>query len=832
MTPLILQAGWRQLTRYRGQWLLSVLAITLGVAVVVAVDLANQSALGAFRAAHDLLAGRASHQLVAGPAGLDQALYRRLRIEHGLRRSAPVVEGRAVLPALDETLTLLGLDPFAEAPFRGYAAVGGSANVAGLIARPRTALLSAGRARALGLSTGEDFEVRLGGRRVRLTLAGTLAAGPAADELVVVDIATAQELLGRLGRLSRIDLILEDGAAETLTAALPPGVRLLSAAGQAESLGELSRAFRLNLTALSLLALLVGLFLIYNTLSFAVVRRRPIIGTLRALGATRGEVLRGLLLEAALLGAVGTLLGLALGVPLAQGLVQLVGRTVQSLYYEQAVVALEVAPLSLLKAVALGLLGAVLAAAVPAREAASLPPRSAMSRATLERGSRRWLLRAVLLGLLLAALGGLVLAASSGVSAGFVALFALVLGAALGVPAVTVLLLHPAAALLGRLAGLPGRLAARGAAASLSRTGVAVTALAVAVAAVVGVGVMIHSFRVGVIGWLEHTLQADYYLSADTAGGRSALGPARLQRLRGLPGVGSVQVNRWLELPTADGPVQLWAMELDRRAWRAYQFLAGEPQAAWEAFQAGAVVLSEPYAHRRGLSVGDSLVLPTREGPRRFPIAGVYRDYGSDRGTVRLSADTLQRWFGVSPATGAAIYAAAGADPAVLEQGLRELAAAPGLRLRSQRALKARSLEVFDQTFAITEVLRLLAGVVAFAGVLAALAALQLERARETAVLRALGFTPGQLVGLGLTQSGLLGLAAGLCALPLGVLLSGLLVHVILLRAFGWSMALAVAPGSLIAGVALAVVAALLAGLYPAWRDYRSLPAQALREEA
>lgn len=831
MKALVLRAGWRQLTRYRGQWSLTVLAIAIGVAVVVAVDLANQSALRAFDAAERVLLGAATHRLLGGPEGLPESIYPWLRIEQRVRHAAPVLEGRAQVPTLQRSVTVLGLDAFAEADLRGGGLVPGGGDIGQLMAVPNTALLSQDLQQALALAPAERFLLRAQGKNVEFTFLGPAARKESAlADLVVMDVASAQELLGREGWLSRIDLILTASEAAGLQAALPPGLRLLPAVAQSGSLHELTAAFRLNLTALSLLALLVGLFLIYNTLSFAVVRRRHMVGTLRALGVTQGEIMQGLLLEAALLGLLGALAGLALGVPLAHGLVRLVGQTVEALYAEQAVLGLTLAPWSLVKALLLGVLGAVVAAWLPARESAALPPRQMLSRAALEAGSRRWLLRAAGAGLLLAAAGGLALWLSSGLLAGFVGLFSIVLGAALWAPLLSAGLMRLAAPLLAALAGVAGQLAGRGAVASLSRTGVAVTALAVAVAAVVGVGIMIQSFRVSVSGWLEHTLRADVYVSTDAG---AALDAQLAERIRHLPEVAEITISRRFELATTAGPLQLWALELGPMAWGGFQLLAGEPEAGYQGLLDGGVMVSEPFAYHRQLRVGDSLQLPTRRGPHDFPIVAIYRDYGSDRGVVTLHARTLHRWFGDSPVTGLGVYGAEGATPEALMAAIRPLLAAaePGIRLSSQRALKQRSLEIFDQTFAITNVLRLLAGVVAFAGILAALAALQLERARESAVLRAIGFTPAQSAVLNIAQSGLLGLVAGLCALPLGVMLSGLLVHVILRRAFGWSMNFQVPPNTLLEGVALAVVAALLAAVYPAWRSYNESPAPALREE-
>src|SRR5690606_37650105 len=235
-----------------------------------------------------------------------------------------------------------------------------------------------------------------------------------------------------------------------------------------------------------------------------------------------------------------------------------------------------------------------------------------------------------------------------------------------------------------------------------------------------------------------------------------------VERIRLLPLAADVSVSRRLQLATEAGPLQLWALELGPQAWRGFQLLEGEPESAYRAFRAGGVMVSEPFAYRHRLRVGDGLRLPTREGMREFPVVAVYRDYGSDRGVVTLHADTLQRWFGISPITGIGVYGSGETTAEALLEAVRTLLPeARGIQLNSQQALRQRSLEIFDQTFAITNVLRLLAGIVAFAGILAALAALQLERARETAVLRAIGLTPAQSAALTVTQSGLLGLAAG-----------------------------------------------------------------------
>ena len=243
-------------------------------------------------------------------------------------------------------------------------------------------------------------------------------------------------------------------------------------------------------------------------------------------------------------------------------------------------------------------------------------------------------------------------------------------------------------------------------------------------------------------------------------------------------------------------------------------------------------MVSEPYAYRRELKIGDDLVLPAAAGDTAFPILGIFRDYITDSGAVLMPLDVYRRHWNDHGISGVGVYFHDSADRTPARAAIRSLIAAePRIRFRSNDMIRARSLEVFDRTFRITEVLRILAGIVAFLGLFSALLSIELERARETAILRALGLTPRQLGTLALTQTGLLGLAAGLLAIPLGIVMAALLVFIINQRSFGWSMGLTVEPAPLLLGIALALTAALLAGAYPAVRAGRSSVATRLREE-
>jgi putative ABC transport system permease protein len=855
MSGLLWRASRRHLQRHPWQIGLSVVGIALGVAVALSIHLANDSARRAFELATQAVTGRATHQIVGGPSGLAESVYRTVRVDLGARRAAPVVEGDAAAPDFPGRIFhVFGIDPFAEEPFRPHLTTRRERPTArspldtlvDLLARPGTVLISGPTAAALGLKPGDTLVLRVAGHRRAVKLVGLIEpadalSARALDTLLVTDIATAQELLGARGRLSRIDLIVsDDGPGRALLdrigRALPPGSELTRAGARADAAVQMTRAFALNLTALSLLALIVGMFLIYNTMTFSVVQRRPLIGTLRALGVTRGEIFTLVMAEALLVGVLGTAAGLALGAALAQGLLRLVTRTINDLYFVLAVRDVMVTPAALAMGAVLGV-GATLAATVaPALEATGARPREAMMRSRLEARARGALPRAAWSGaVLLAAGGALLLVPRAGVGWGFTGLFLLLMGSALIAPAVStglLALLHP---LIGRSFGLLGRMAARGIVSSLSRTAVAIAALMIAVSATIGVGIMIASFREAVVQWLEGTLRADVYVSTPSLVSNrpdATLDPAVIERLARAPGVASSSTSRGALVPSPRGPVQIVALGLDPGRTPGFRLKSGRPETVWRAFERGDVVVSEPYAYRHGVGVGGTIRLRTDQGERDFRVAGIFYDYGSSAGVVVMHRTTYDAGWSDRGVSALGLYAAPGTDAGALVDALRRLSVGgPEILIRSNRALREASLEVFDRTFAITGVLRLLTTVVAFIGVLSALMALQLERVREIGVLRALGLTPRQVWGMVTAQTGLMGVLAGLLALPVGILLAVVLVFVINRRSFGWTMPIEVAPAILLQGLALAVGAALLAGLYPARRLSQVQAAEALRDE-
>ena len=578
----------RTLLRHPLQFAIMTFGIALGVAVMVSIDLANASAARAFDLSTGAVAGRATHMIVAGDQGLDESLYVRLQTDPQWREtleSAPLVMSDAVSPQLDEVpFTLLGIDPLAEAPFRDYLSTGRGTsleNIVSLLTVPRSILLSASVAERNGLQPCQPAKLEdscrltlfINGETQHVYLTGLLEPSDdfsrhALETLILTDISTAQSLTGMDGRLSQIDLILPAGFdTQALSAALPAGTLLVTSERRNSQVAEMTAAFQIDLTALSLLALIVGVFLIYNTMTFSVVQRRPLFGTLRSIGYTRAQIFGMVLGEAAVIGLLGSGLGLGLGVLLGQGAVRMVTQTINDLFFVVSVRGIQIPASSLLKGGLAGFLACVLAAVPPAWEAASVTPRQALSRASLENKAKSVVKMAAGLGIFTALIGALILAISTqNLVVSFAGTFAVIIGLAMLTPLVTVTFMRLLAEPLGKGFGLLGRLAPRNVIRSQSRTAVAVAALMIAVSVTIGVQVMIASFRTTVTIWLEETMRGDVYISTQDLNAPLTdmpLDPEAISIARAQPGVQSSLAMRVVTVESKNGPLDLVAVTPD-----------------------------------------------------------------------------------------------------------------------------------------------------------------------------------------------------------------------------------------------------------------------------
>ena len=849
MPPILIRLGLRYISRRLFQSLLCVMGVALGVAVIIAIDIANASASRAFALSSEGIVGRATHQIVGGPNGFDSALYVRLRAELGIKDSAPVVSELVRIAGRDQALRLLGVDPFAEPPFRPYLAGQGQDvdpdALQRLIAQPGAAVISASLAGRLDLAVNDRIQISAGGRLSAGQIVGILRAEnnssrQALDDVIITDIATAQEFAGRAGRISRIDLILTPGEVERARAALPAGIRLIDVREE-NTIDQMTAAFEINLQAMSLLALVVGLFLIYNTVTFSVVQRRAVIGIMRALGTTRRQIFAFVLCEALMLAAAGTALGLALGIIFGRFAVALVSQTISDLYFAINVRSVSVDSASLVKAIAIGLGASLAGASLPSWDATRTPAAGVMKRSSEEEGARRRLPQISLAALLLMGLGFLLLQLpDESLVAGFASLLCIIVGGALLSPAVLAVMMRALQPVCGVLFGVLGRMACRAVSRSLSRTSVAVAALTIAVSVIVGVNAMIGSFRNTVAEWLDNSLGAQVYVSPPLFSSNFASVDVERdvkELASAVDGVRALSTSRLVAVSSPDypdmPPINLLASDYDiAGAGRRFQWTSAPAGGHQAALDAGKVMVSESFAYRRGLDAENNrITLDTERGLQSFEVFGVYYDYSTDQGTVYMSRAVYDQLFDDPYISSIGIFIESEAESAAVIAGLRAALKDYDLLVQDNAGLQGGALEVFDRTFAITIALRLLTTLVAFIGILSALMALQLEQRREYGAMRATGMTSRQLTRFTLIQTGLMGLVAGLLSLPIGTVLSLVLIYVVNIRSFGWTMQFQPLPAEYGEAFLVALIAAILAGVYPAWRLARLEPAAALRSE-
>ncbi|MHB1338909.1 MAG: ABC transporter permease, partial [Bellilinea sp.] len=464
-------------------------------------------------------------------------------------------------------------------------------------------------------------------------------------------------------------------------------------------------------------------------------------------------------------------------------------------------------------------------------------PRSALMRSGLERKARLviWLLG--LGGVLLTGLGVLLFTLpADNIVIGFAGTLMVIVGfamlSALGMRGILVVITP----VTGRLFGSLGRMAPRNLVNTLSRTAVAVAALMVAVAVTIGVTLMIDSFRYTVTLWMEQTLQGDIYISAP---GFKANTPTVeidqevISRLTNWPGIERVDLIRSTQVESPTGTIQISATSNEDVAnERLFKSRVGDARKIMQEMRDGAVLLSEPLANRLNLTSGDTLSLYTPQGEKFFPVAGVFYDYASSEGSLLMWMEQYRQIWGDREVTSIGLRLPSSGDVDQVVRDIQsELVAEQRLVIRANSALRADVLEVFDRTFAITGALQILATIVAFIGILSTLLLLQLEKQREIGILKALGLTGRELWKLTMLETGLMGLMAGLLAIPTGIALSLILIYVINLRSFGWTLQLMMSPQAFLLGLMVAISAALMAGILPAMRLSRMQAADAIRYE-
>jgi putative ABC transport system permease protein len=846
---------FRHLRRHPLLALLNILSVALGVAVYLATQIANQSANRAFAATVDLVAGKAELEITAPAGNLPETCFPSVAATSGISAATPIVRGLVTLPDFPgEYLVVLGIDVFTNVPFQTFDPIGfdaGELDIQRWLGPPGSIAVSEEFVARHHLKAGDRIRARVNMVDHDLPVGFILRSkgAPILDSrFAAMDIGWAQELFGRRGEVTAIQLRLTDprhreSATAELRKALPKDAIVKTPAQRTEEVDKMLGGFQLNLSAMSLVSLVVGMFLIYNTVSASVARRRREIGILRSLGVTRNEV-RGLFLgEAISLGVIGVLLGLVGGTLLAQLLSGAVAETISSLYVLINVKQVALEPRSFALAGIIGLGSVVVSAWLPAQAAARMEPvRALHGGATLERSvnlSPMWLWSG-LLCLGLAAVFSFLALSTGPAWLSFAAAFFVLASFSLLVPPLAFHFSARAGRVFRALrrhrqkAAVEAELAAANLSRALSRNSVTIATLAAAVAMTVGVSVMVFSFRETVQVWINDILTADLFIgpaSNEIIGSSSYMPPAALNFLETHPAVETIDTFRDAQLLMGSETVAVAVVRGSER--RQFQFMRGSSATILRRFhEEASVLISEPFARRQRLGDGDSIELTTPEGPRKFAIAGVFYDYTRDQGIVYLSQGNFTRFWHDDRVNSVALYLKRNASAEALSDAFRAKFSRNGeFVIYSNQTLRTRIFEIFDQTFAVTYVLLTIAVIVAITGIFLSLTILITERSRELAILRAIGGSSGQIRKLLLWETAMIGVLAALVGLASGICLSLVLTGVINRAFFGWTIRLAFPWGSLVVTPLWIIAAALAAGIVPAWRAGRMVLAEGLRSE-
>lgn len=842
--PVLRSLVLRPLLREKLRTLLTIGGIAVGIAVIVAIQLSNQSALRSFSESVDAVAGRANYQIASNAGSLDENVLASLQPlwERGVR-FAPVIDIDGAILDDDAPIRILAVDLFSDLHFRDYkytrivtsgerASSGAASQFLELFKRD-SVVVSETFARERRLTVGAPLRVRAAGRDavfvVRGILQSTGGGSAFSGSIGVCDISVAQRAFGLAGSLTRIDVMVPEQNAEAIVEsmrrALPSHLRIEPPSRRNERVGKMLRAFRVNLFALAGVALLVGIFLVYNTVLISVLRRRRDIGISKTLGVTSSQIIRAFVAEGALLGLVGSLLGVGLGYALSWSTLDLISRTINSLYVTTNPSTVTLGWGTVLVAVVIGTAVSIAAALQPAAEAAALRPTELIRPGIYQRIGKNRMRLLALLAVSMFALSAVTarIPAIGGIAVGgYAAVLLAVAGFALISPLVLTAIAAALTPLLASLSRVSGRLAGRAVPSSLRRTSVATAALAIAIGMMVAIAVMVGSFRETVRVWVAQTVQSDLWIrparalsNTPSAGFPESITP-ELQKLRFIEAFDRISGR---DVIFRDSIISLGSADFDVAISHGTLPMI-RPRSSTDALRAaiarGGVLISESLALKFDLELGEIVALPTPAGERSFPITGIYRDYSNDRGVAVMDRGLYTRVYRDTTIQTVAVFLTPGITPdaarAMIEKTL-------GPRFHAfavtNASIRNEVMNIFDQTFMITYALLFVAVVVAVLGIINTLSALILERRREIALLRVLGMSRAEVRTMILLEASIIGIVATIIGIIAGYVLSLILIYVINKQSFGWTIEFHPPLLAIVSSVAVTLVATVIAGLVP-----------------
>jgi putative ABC transport system permease protein len=831
--------------RHRLEALLCLIGVALGVAVVVAIDAAVDACVQSFSGAVDTLAERSTHSIFAETGTLTDLQYIDLLKKKPTVPLAPMID-RGVLandPHGEPVLArLIGVDVFSERQLRSFTQMQSSLDENAFrqfLTEPGQVVLVKSLADRLGVSTGSNLKLAVGDGRAEVHVVAVISpTGVAASQLsdvIIADLATAQELTGLIGKLDRIDTVLNDPSqVKELADVLPPGLVLRSTQQQSQSLGQLIQSYRLNLNALSLMASFVAVFIVYNSMLISVQQRASSLGILRCLGASRWQLGGLYFSEAILFALLGGIIGVFGGWGLSRILVGFIGTTINDLYAAVRPLPVRMDGVMWGKGMAVSLGSCLIGAMVPLVQASRTPPINAFRGSDRQRSSGRRSAILLACGMVLLVLAYFAWYVPGGSPiAGFAMAFLVAVGFALACPSIT----RIGCGMIDRIARpmqlLWLQMSAATVARSLGVTGVAVAATMLAMSMNIGIRTMVSSFRTSLDGWMDRRFAADVFIGPELLVNHkvdATLDPLIAPWLRQQPEVRHISEYRGIDVPIGGKPTLLVGTDVAEVLKTLPIKQIANTRAAFD--PATDALVSEPLAGRLHVSAGDTVEVQSPTGPHRFHVFCIFYDFGTERGQMMLARPVFAKDWGDDRVNSLQVSVKPGVDrKEISSRWAKILRPKYPVVVDSFDGIKTEAMTIFDRTFQVTVILTWLSGGVAFCGLAGSLLALALARQRDYSVLTAIGMSGRQLTGWVLGQGMLIAAASAIIAPVAGTILAYVLAYVIQYRSFGWSIPTTPQPRFWLQNFLLAITASLIAAIYPVWRLRSSAPAGSLRTE-
>jgi putative ABC transport system permease protein len=853
---LLRQISLRHIKHQKIRTIMALFGIALGVGSMTSIDIVNAGIVRSMEDSINRITGRAVLQITGAESGFPEAMLEQVQNTAGVEYAVPVIETNASLAEGSErSFVVLGVDVLQDSNIRDYSITDESSDIPDpllFLAKPDSILLTREMAKREGISIDQEIQVQTVQGLKTFTVRGLLEPdGPAkalGGDIAIMDVYAAQLAFGKEGRIDRIDVSITRGETmdtvkDRIQASLPKGYYIDTPAGRSRQIENLMVRFQKSMNFISFMALIVGMYLIYNTVSISVVQRTKEIGILRAIGMTRGQVVRLFLGETAALSLLASVIGIGLGLILAKLSINSVAQTVSSMYGRTQVTDLEISLLSAARNIGIGVLASILAAAFPARSSARVSPVSAIRSMPYSRNSAGIKTMQKLLSAgLIAITGAIILIYKIAGPASPVrnsdtttlAGFCLMLGASLATPFFLERFISLYRLVAAARLGAGGRLAGLNLEKNLSRNAVAVAAVFFSISLSVSSASMLNSARQGVLDYIDSVDNSDIIITTGhpvaSAGAQTIPMPlSMLRELGALPGVRSVDPFRKLFVNLDGKRVLLEAIDVE--SWAKNNTCTVIGGALMKRNQ-DEVSVNEAIANRYGLKPGDTFVLPTPNGPKNFTVASVIVSYASDAGVIFLDLNTYERHWNDHVADMFSVYVKKGSDISAVRaaiqdryKGARKMFVLPALEFRQE--IK----KLLDQSFVMNDAANVLTMLIAGFGIIVTLLASVLERTREIGILRSIGMTRGQVSGVVLIESALIGAAGGLLGIGAGVITGWINLEGFFRLDFGASMAYHIHYPSIASGLLLSISLSVLAGLYPARRAAKTNITEALSYE-